>query len=184
MTVTLAAKPTLTGKQVILRPIGPQDVPGLAEAVQDPETGRLTGSHGDYDPVLVEQWYTTRHEHDDRLDLAVVARGTGVCAGEIVLNQLDTPNRSCNLRIMIGPGQVGRGLGSEAIALLVDHAFDTVGLHRISLEVYDFNPRARHVYDKLGFVAEGVLRDALCWDGEWVDATVMSMLSTDPRPYR
>ncbi len=184
MTVTLAAKPTLTGKQVILRPVGPQDVPDLAEAVQDLETSRLTGSRGDYDLALIQQWYATRHEHDDRLDLAIVARDSGRCAGEVVLNELDRPNRACNLRIMITPGQVGRGLGSEAIALLLEHAFDTVGLHRISLEVYDFNPRARHVYDKLGFVAEGVLRDALYWDGEWVDATVMSALSTDPRPPR
>ncbi|WP_197372312.1 GNAT family N-acetyltransferase, partial [Streptomyces clavuligerus] len=50
---------------------------------------------------------------------------------------------------------------------------------RISLEVYAFNPRARRAYEKAGFVAEGVLRDALLWEGERVDATVMSILAPE-----
>jgi hypothetical protein len=41
-----------------------------------------------------------------------------------------------------------------------------LGLHRISLDVFAFNPRVRRAYEKAGFVAEGVLRDALRWDGD------------------
>jgi RimJ/RimL family protein N-acetyltransferase len=74
----------------------------------------------------------------------------------------------------------GRGLGSQATRLILDHAF-AIGLHRVSLEVYAFNPRARHVYETAGFVYEGTRRDALLWDGEWTDAVVMSVLETDPR---
>lgn len=187
----MAEKPTLRGKRVLLRPVGAQDVDSLLTAINDPEIRRLTGSHGgphDADPAeqrrAVHEWYTTRGQHSDRLDLAVVDRGTGRSAGEIVLNQLDRANRSCNLRIMLVPASVDRGLGTEAMSLLLDHAFDTVGLHRISLEVFPFNPRARHVYEKVGFVVEGVMRDALYWDGEWVTAITMSILSNDPRPAR
>jgi len=54
-----------------------------------------------------------------------------------------------------------------------------VGVHRIGLEVYDFNPRARHVYEKLGFVHEGTMRDAIRWDGQWVDRHVMGLLDRD-----
>ena len=62
--------------------------------------------------------------------------------------------------------------GTEATRLIVGYGFEKLGLHRISLEVYAFNPRARRAYEKVGFVAEGVLRDALLWEGERVDATV------------
>ena len=62
------------------------------------------------------------------------------------------------------------------LRLIVGYGFEQIGLHRISLEVYAFNPRARHVYEKTGFVAEGVLRESLYYGGEWVDATVMSIL--------
>jgi RimJ/RimL family protein N-acetyltransferase len=55
-------------------------------------------------------------------------------------------------------------------------------LHRISLEVFAFNPRARRAYEKAGFVVEGVLRDALYWDGEWVDSIAMSVLAAEWLP--
>uniref|UniRef100_UPI0028126253 GNAT family N-acetyltransferase n=1 Tax=Arthrobacter sp. TaxID=1667 RepID=UPI0028126253 len=74
-----------------------------------------------------------------------------------------------------------RGYGTEATRAVVAHAFDVMGVHRISLEVYAFNPRAQRVYEKCGFRVEGRLRDALLWNGEWIDAVVMGMLSTDPR---
>jgi RimJ/RimL family protein N-acetyltransferase len=56
-----------------------------------------------------------------------------------------------------------------------------VGIHRIELEVYDFNPRARHVYEKIGFIHEGTKRDALLWDGAWVDCHCMALLEPDWR---
>ncbi|NJC21624.1 RimJ/RimL family protein N-acetyltransferase [Arthrobacter pigmenti] len=61
------------------------------------------------------------------------------------------------------------------------HAFDVVGVHRIGLEVYAFNPRAQRVYEKCGFRMEGRRRDALYWDGEWIDAIMMGLLAADPR---
>jgi RimJ/RimL family protein N-acetyltransferase len=75
-------------------------------------------------------------------------------------------------------------MGTEATRLIVGYGFEMLRLHRISLEVYAFNPRARRAYEKVGFVAEGVLRDALLWDGERVDATVMSILAPEWATHR
>ena len=55
------------------------------------------------------------------------------------------------------------------------------GSMRDELEVYDFNPRARHVYQKVGFVVEGVRRDALWWDGAWHGAVTMAILAPEWR---
>lgn len=75
------------------------------------------------------------------------------------------------------------GAGTEPRRPAVrDYGLDVVGLHRIALEVYSFNPRARRAYEKAGFRTEGVLRDALSWDGERHDAILMSILASDPRP--
>ena len=57
------------------------------------------------------------------------------------------------------------------------HAFEDQGLNRVELEVYDFNPRARHVYEKVGFVHEGVRRQALLFEDAWIDAHGMSILA-------
>lgn len=179
-------KPTLYGERVMLRPLQAQDVAPLAIALQDPEVLKLTGSeHGEgvpaepRDPAHDSEFLRWRMARTDRLDLAVVDRESGECVGEVVLNQWDEDNQSCNFRTFIGPSGRGRGLGTEATKLIVGYGFENLGLHRISLEVYAFNPRARRVYEKVGFVVEGVLRDALRYADGWVDATVMSILATE-----
>jgi RimJ/RimL family protein N-acetyltransferase len=182
MGIDMRTKPTLVGGRVMLRPVSVEDAAGLLDLVADEEGNRLTGTRRlDLSLEAARSWYGSRAEHDDRLDLAVVDRATGEYAGEAVLNELDLDNRSCNFRIGLRPSFQDRGLGSEATRLILDHSF-AIGLHRVGLEVYAFNPRARRVYEKAGFVYEGTRRDALLWNGEWTDAIVMSVLETDPRP--
>ncbi|MFF9147885.1 GNAT family N-acetyltransferase [Streptomyces sp. NPDC014861] len=172
-------KPTLTGDLVTLRPVTEDDVPALSSMFGDAEVARLTGSHARFDEAALREWYGSRGGTDDRLDLAVVERATGRVVGEAVLNEWDADNESCAFRIAFVPAAVGRGLGTEATGLIVGHAFEGLGLYRVWLEVYAFNPRARRAYEKAGFTAEGVLRGALLWEGERVDATVMSVLAPE-----
>ncbi|MED7828039.1 GNAT family N-acetyltransferase [Streptomyces chiangmaiensis] len=174
-------KPTLRGDGVLLRPVTVDDVPELMPMFRDAEASRLTGSHADGEPdeARIRTWYETRRDQDDRLDLAVVEQPTGKVIGEAVLNDWAPGNESCSFRICLVPGTYGHGLGTQATRLIVGYGFEKLGLHRISLEVYTFNPRARRVYEKVGFVAEGVLREALLWDGKRVDATVMSILAPE-----
>ncbi|MFG3283240.1 GNAT family N-acetyltransferase [Streptomyces sp. NPDC048111] len=174
-------KPSLRGEQVLLRPVTVDDVPALMPMLLDAEVSRLTGNHSDGvpDESKILTWYGSRRAQDDRLDLAVVEVATGSVVGEVVLNEWDPGNESCNFRICLVPGTYGSGLGTEAARLVVGYGFERLGLHRISLEVYAFNARARRAYEKVGFVAEGVLRDALLWEGDRVDATVMSILAPE-----
>jgi RimJ/RimL family protein N-acetyltransferase len=173
----LHVKPTIVGSIVTLRPVGPGDAAEIA--VVDAETKRLTGTHRTFTSTELELWYATRSEQTDRVDWAIQENGTGRWAGEAVLNELDADNHSCAFRILLqGPAFYGRGLGTEATRMAVEYAF-SVGLHRVELEVYDFNPRARRVYEKVGFRHEGIKRDALRWDGGWVDAHLMAVLATD-----
>lgn len=53
-----------------------------------------------------------------------------------------------------------------------------MGLHGITLEVYDFNPRDRRVYEKVGFVHEGTGREALRFDDHWIDVLYMTILAS------
>jgi RimJ/RimL family protein N-acetyltransferase len=155
-----ATKPTLTGERAILRPFVDADTRPLLAALGDPDVRILTGSVHDEaaarrpatpeEEKLAAEWYATRNDTDDRLDLAIIDRASGACVGEAVLNQWEAGNRSCNFRILIGPAGQNRGLGTEATRLIVGHGFEHLGLHRVSLEVYAFNPRARRAYEKSG----------------------------------
>lgn len=87
------------------------------------------------------------------MDYAITLADDPRYRGEVVLNNIDWTNRSSNFRIAIsGAANRGKGYGTEAAQLVLEHAFDTLKLHRVELEVFDFNPHAQHVYKKLGFV--------------------------------
>lgn len=171
-------QPTLVGERVRLEPLTSAVQEDYLATLQDPEMQRLTGSHDGVDRGEVVQWLATRQAQHDRADWAAVRIADGVFLGEAVINQLDVANSSANYRILLGSSYLNRGYGTEITRLVVDYAL-SAGLHRLSLGVYDFNHRARRVYEKCGFELEGRLRDALCWDGEWHDELVMSVLAND-----
>jgi RimJ/RimL family protein N-acetyltransferase len=68
--------------------------------------------------------------------------------------------------------------------LILCYGFEVLGLHRIDLGVYAFNPRAQHVYEKVGFLVEGIKRDAYRFDGVYVDEVWMSILSREWSQHR
>jgi RimJ/RimL family protein N-acetyltransferase len=187
-TSPFAAKPTLAGQKATLRPFRGEDLGAIAEALADPEVLRLTGSvhtsagAAGQQAVIddrLREWYGSRNDQTDRLDLAIVDNATRHCVGEVVLNEWDPNNGSCNFRILVGPSGRDRGLGTEATRLILGHAFTMLGLHRVSLEVYAFNPRAQHMYERAGFTVEGTKREALRFDDERVDAVMMSILAPE-----
>jgi RimJ/RimL family protein N-acetyltransferase len=147
--------PVLTGRRVRLEPMGAQHADALVAGINDPESSRLTGTHATFTPEQIREWAATRPEHHDRADWVIVRREDERVIGELVLNQFDPDNAAANVRIAItDPAARGRGLGTEAIVMMLPHAFEVAGLHRISLGVHAFNPRAIRAYEKCGFVRE------------------------------
>ena len=189
--IDFSRKPTLQGSVATLRPVTVKDVPVLHAAIKDHEMARLTGSIHSYAEAGEERWSVSDLEDiygrwstaDDRIVWAIVDNASGQVVGESVLNDLDVANRSCGFRIWIS-GARDRGLGTDATRLTMRHAFEDQGLNRVELEVYDFNPRARHVYEKIGFVHEGVRRQALLFENTWIDAHGMSILAQEWAEHR
>ncbi|MFE1775078.1 GNAT family N-acetyltransferase [Streptomyces sp. NPDC059008] len=176
----LSEKPVLTGDRIRLAPLGLRHAAAFHAGFLDAETRRLTGTHRDWTLAELEAWCAGAAERAERLDLAIEDRETGAFLGELALSQIDRDNANGSFRIALAAEATGRGLGSEATRLLLDYAFERVGLHRVQLEVFAFNARARRAYEKCGFEVEGRMREALHWDGAWHDVLVMAALA--PRP--
>ncbi|MEU9476695.1 GNAT family protein [Streptomyces sp. NPDC048191] len=178
--MSFSVKPTLTGRKTVLRPFTEADADVMSEIIAAPEVIRFT-----YEPSTeltlerLRSWYGSRATAPDRLDLAVTDPRTGEVLGEVVLNEYDPASRSCTFRTLIGPRGRGRGIGTEATRLIVAHGFEELGLHRIELTAYADNHRALHVYEKTGFVVEGVRREVQRRDGEWADEVIMSVLDRE-----
>lgn len=161
-----------------LRPLAVGDVEAMYASLDDPESLRLTGTQSTFTFEQVRRHCERIEQADDRLDYAIEVASQPI--GEAVLNCVDEINRSASFRIAIWKdGDRNKGIGTKAIRLLVWHGFEAVGLNRIELEVYSFNPRARRVYENIGFRLEGVRRQALLWNGEAVDAHIMALLRSE-----
>jgi RimJ/RimL family protein N-acetyltransferase len=178
-------KPTLRGELVVLRPIRADDASAMWEMLNDAEGRRMTGATTAFTREQVDKWCATAAKREGRLDLAITTAGADEFLGEIALHDIDRVGANANLRLIMRPAHRGRGLGTEAIPLVLAYAFgappDGLGLHRVSLDVLSINPRARILYESLGFVAEGRLRESHR-DGEfWCDSIVMAILEDDYR---
>jgi len=178
--------PILTGTGVRLRPLVAGDAEAMYASLDDPETLRLTGTQSSFTFEQVQRHCEHIERAEGRLDYAIEIAGeiagevAGQPIGEAVLNCVDDINRSASFRIAIWKNDDrNKGIGTETTRLLVRHGFETDGLNRIELEVYSFNPRARRVYENIGFRLEGTRRQALLWNGEAVDAHMMALLRSE-----
>ena len=122
------------------------------EMVNDPVGLDLTATTSTFDFDQIRAWCASRQDQDQRLDLAVVDNESGEVVGEVVLNEFDPQTESANFRIALrGDRWFGRGFGTEATRLVVEHGLLAVGLRRIHLGVLKRNPRAVRTYEKVGF---------------------------------
>nr|WP_216667923.1 GNAT family protein [Sporosarcina jiandibaonis] len=169
----------LKGDKVILRPFKEADFTYIEECLQDAEVIKLTGSDSQYDKVFTQNWYNTRNEQIDRLDLAIVDQSKGILVGEVVANLYDEKSHSMNFRILIGPRGRDRGLGSEATRLFINYLFSHTTLKALTLSVFDFNPRAKRVYKKVGFLVDSIDENKLEFEEEWIDSVNMKLTRKD-----
>ena len=171
------AVPTLTGPAVTLRAPRPEDVAERLALGRSPEIVHMFGG----DPASARSLTT----EDARLwverlidhPCAWVVEHEGRLLGEARLDSINMHDRRARLAIgLLDPAKLGRGLGRQAVRLVLEHAFGVLGLHRVDLRVIAYNTRAIRCYRACGFVEEGREREAALVAGEWHDDVIMSML--------
>ena len=171
----------LTGESVALRRHVPANLRAFQRWYTDPEVVRLTRYQDS--PMLpdeIERFFAARALGLDSLAMAIHVRDTERLIGTCALSQLDADNGSALFHITIGEKDSwGRGHGTEATRLMIDHAFGGLGLHRVALTVFGFNERAIRSYRSVGFVVEGRAREAIWREGRWWDEMSMSILDAD-----
>ncbi|WP_163509680.1 GNAT family N-acetyltransferase [Fodinicola acaciae] len=83
--------------------------------------------------------------------------------------------------VLVDPELRGRGYGSALIGAALEVAFGELRLHRVGLGVYTQNEGARRVYEKAGFVREGLIRDAVFVNGAYWSDIEMGILESERR---
>lgn len=97
--------------------------------------------------------------------------------GEIGLEGVEWNHGDAFVGISIGEREYwDKGYGTDAMRVLLGYAFNELNLHRVSLTVFEYNPRAMRSYQKAGFVMEGRERSVISRDGKRYDLLFMGIL--------
>lgn len=157
-----------TGERIYFRPVEVEEGPIFQAWLNDPENHQYLKRYTALSGTEEHRWLETLHERKELHLFGIALKEGGRLIGNCALRIGDLPHRSADLGVMIGEREFqGRGYGAEAIRLLLEYGFATLGLHRIGLHVYENNPRGIRCYEKCGFRREGVRREARWWAGRW-----------------
>ena len=164
---------------VYLRSPRKRDAPAILKSVNNDEIRYLTGTTATFTLEQIEEHMEKCALDDTRVDFVVCLLETDEVIGEGGIVELDRINELAYYRIAMFPGFIGKGYGTEGTRLAVDYAFSALHLNRLQLEVYTHNPRAERSYEKVGFVKEGVRRQAVKWRDSYFDEVIMAVLRED-----
>lgn len=113
-----------------------------------------------------------KHIHD-QMERRFILDMSGVSIGLVELIEIDYIHRRAEFQIIIDPAHQGQGHGEKATRMAMDYAFLVLNLYKLYLVVDNENKRAIHIYEKIGFEVEGVLKHEFFINGTYHNATRM-----------
>jgi len=173
----------------VLRPLADPDVPTWAAAFrEDPELGPAWGIEHDPDEqALLERvsGASERARSGGGVEIAIADPSSDALLGTVVLHSLDARHEHVEVGFWLLAEARGRGVATEAVALIVDWAFTTLGAHRVEMVTLPALPHiepVRALAGRLGFREEGVMRERNFERGRRQDVLMLAVLAADWHP--
>jgi RimJ/RimL family protein N-acetyltransferase len=127
-----------------------------------------------------DTWFDAVRSRDDTAIFAIRLRDGDRLVGTCQLHSIGEPVGNAELQIRIGARDAwGRGVGREAVGLLVAFGFEDLGLERINLHVFASNERALRLYRRCGFRREGARPEPVVVEGKPKEVVLMTRLRSE-----
>lgn len=174
------------GELMALGPLRRDLVPLYARWMNDPATARAVGTFAPFTVERETDWYEKEARSETNIPFTVYEKATLNPIGTVALMGVDYRNRRAEFGISIGEAEYrNKGYGTETTWLMLDYAFDVVGLHSVMLGVFEFNHGAIRTYEKAGFKEIGRRRQSYfangrMWDEIWMDCLGPEFGSSGP----
>ncbi len=168
----------LRGNTIHLKPITLNEVNNTYLSwLQDDEVMQGLATSG-YTLENLKEYVSTRINNSKVAFFAIRSNDTNEHIGNIKL-EVQAANVS-DLGLLIGNKNYwGKGIGYEACKLAINYGFEEMQLRKIYLAVYENNPAAKKIYEKLGFKLEGTLRKQIQLNNEYYDKYLMGLFKTE-----
>lgn len=171
----------LMGERVTLREYRMEDIPAIRKWANDHEITDTLSEVFSFPHTYENTESFVRSMVEGKTDtkgFIISEKDTLDYIGQIDLFKFDWRNRCATIGIVIGRKELlGQGYGREALRLIQEFAFKTLNLHRLELQVMDFNERGYRCYASCGFKEEGRQRQRIFYQGQYRDMITMSILS-------
>lgn len=165
------------GEQVALTPLTAGDGPIMFSWINDRSEVLWNAPYRPVNEAQHADWFEAIQRRKDTVIFGIRLLDSQRLIGTCQLHSINDIHRSAELQIRLGESEErGHGYGTEAVHLLLDFGFKDLNLHRVYVNVLGRNERALRLYEKVGFVREGTLREAAHIDGRYVDVVLLGIL--------
>lgn len=175
----------MQGSGVRLRPLVEEDVPLLTQWLFDPEVLHWLQLSEDPPELRTEEFVRERHERmqvDPSTEVWRIDTDEDRPVGQVELVGINPLQRRAEVHLLVGEKDVwGHGYGARAVRRLLERAFEDLSLRRVSTIADGDNVRVIRLFERCGFVREGLLRRHRLRHGEPTDMVVMGLLDEEYR---
>jgi len=181
-----ASLPVLTGVQVVLRELRASDAASLFAMLTSEEVSRFISPP----PTTIEgfqrfiAWTLREREAGRYVCYAVTIKGYDTAIGIFQVRELEPCFSTAEWGFAIGSAFWGTGVFQESAELVMEFAFETLGVHRLEARATVKNGRGNGALLKIGAVQEGLLRRSFLKNGEFVDQVLYAIVEDDWRDIR
>lgn len=167
----------IIGERVILRALEREDLSKMCKWRNDPEARRFTFSYLPISMREEEVWFERYLKQEKNKVFIIETKEERESIGYLLISRIDHKDQNAEIGIHIDEKEYqAQGLGKDAMRTLLRFLFSEMNLNRVYLYVHDYNERAINFYEKMGFIKEGRLRDAVFTEGEFHDILLFSIL--------
>lgn len=174
-----AQLPTLQSERLILRQFTESDLENVYRGLSNPEVIKYYGISFESIEATKEQmeWFADLEKNETGIWWAVCTKNDGRFLGAGGLNNLSKENKKAEIGFWLLPENWGNGLMVESIPLILDHAFNTLKLHRIEGFVETENLNCKKALAKLQFNLEGTMQDCEIKNGKFINGDIYAKIA-------
>lgn len=169
----------IRGEKITLRPITYQDTYLIVKWRNNPMVRNNFIFREKFTAEMHNKWMKSKVMTGEVVQYIILDKLDNAI-GCVYYRDIDNINRSAEFGIFIGEDSyLGQGIGSEVTTIFIKYGIETLNLHRIQLRLIESNKIAYKCYEKVGFKKEGILRDYVMIDNNYINIIFMSILEED-----
>ena len=173
---------TITGNHIVLRPLNKADIENRVRWFNDPDVRKTLIISELFELEKTIRWFEKLQADDSRVEF-VIETPQKTPVGVIGLAGIDSTHRTAEIYLVIGQKEFwGKGIMLEAECLLIDWAFNSLGLEKIWAQTRPDNIASLITMKKIGFKIEGTLRNEKIVNGQRTTVLHLGLLREDFKP--